>query len=197
MTKPVFDPTMVRLTHISGTVINSQKHSETHITSSGGGGYVGPNGGYVPAPKVQSQVQTTHEFWLRTANGVEKQFQFSNLNVPLCLNQEVTVLIASKPDGKQSWVVELINHNAKTRTSLIRPNKLVTQLDLDNVGWHTTFKIFGLAAAAVASVMYWSPVGAALTFGTFIYLTTKKYLYLDRVERALLDHIGQAARQLM
>lgn len=197
MTKFVFDATKVRLTHVSGTVISSKKHSETHITSSGGGGYVGPKGGYVAAPRVHSTVHRTHEMWLRTASGVEQQFRFVNLDVPLCESQQVTVLVAGTADGKQSRLVEVINHAAGTRTGLIRMNDLVIQLDLHGVGWHTTFKILGLVAAAVASIAYWSPVGAVLTVGIFMYLVTKKYLYLGKVERALAEYIGQVARQLM
>jgi hypothetical protein len=46
---------------ITGVVQGGQeKRSETHVSSSGGGGYVGKHGGHVGAPEVRSTVTTKH-----------------------------------------------------------------------------------------------------------------------------------------
>jgi hypothetical protein len=81
----------VHFSHVSGTVLSSRKHSETHVTSTGGGGRAGRNGGYVEAPKVRSTVVTRHEFWIRKTDGTEQVFQFTDRNIPLREGQQVSM----------------------------------------------------------------------------------------------------------
>ena len=76
---------------ITGEVMSSNKHSETQVWSSGGGGYVGPQGGQVAAPTVQSRAITNHEFWLKTTDGKEKSIQLSDVDIPLREGQKITL----------------------------------------------------------------------------------------------------------
>ncbi len=64
------------------THINSQRWSDTYVSSSGGGGYVGSEGGYVSAPAVRSNVQQRSrlEFWIRENNQTEHHIVLEDSN---------------------------------------------------------------------------------------------------------------------
>ena len=75
----------------TGEVISSNKRSETHIMSSGGGGHVDPQyGGHVAAAQVSSKVVTVHEFWFREENGKEIAVNMRDVNIPLAVGQKIT-----------------------------------------------------------------------------------------------------------
>lgn len=63
---------------IEGEVIHldTKNWSDTHVSSSGGGGYVGPKGGFVSAPSIHSTVTQRQQtkFWVREADGMECEF---------------------------------------------------------------------------------------------------------------------------
>ncbi len=48
-----------------GTVQGLRKWTETHVSSSGGGGYLYDGSGYISAPKVSSKIVERVEFWLK------------------------------------------------------------------------------------------------------------------------------------
>ncbi len=64
---------VIKFWPVSGIVLSTEKHSETHvkISSSGGGGTVGPSGGYVSPPQISSESKsvTHHEIWIKTDDG--------------------------------------------------------------------------------------------------------------------------------
>jgi len=93
---------------LTGIVISSQRHSETHVTSSGGGGYVGSNGGYVSAPTVSSYAIDCHDFWLKTTSGEEVSVQLRGMNIPLREGQKVVMLLVKKPKHSAKYAA-LIN----------------------------------------------------------------------------------------
>lgn len=51
---------------VTGEIMAQNKYSETHVSSSGGGGYIGAHGGHIRAPSVHSTTVTNHEFWIKT-----------------------------------------------------------------------------------------------------------------------------------
>lgn len=53
-------------------------YSETRVSSSGGGGYVGKHGGHVAAPTVTSHVTHHREFFLQD-EGQEKAFHLQDV----------------------------------------------------------------------------------------------------------------------
>jgi hypothetical protein len=76
-----------------GNVIGQQKWSETEVRTSGGGGYVGPQGGHVAAPKIESRQTTKQEFWIRDDEGIEKQYQFPDGSFPVREGQSVWIAL--------------------------------------------------------------------------------------------------------
>lgn len=100
----------------TGEVISSNKTSETHIMSSGGGGHVDPQyGGHVAAAQISSKVITVHEFWFREENGNEVAVNMRDVNIPLAVGQKITLLLSGLVNEKSgySYYVVLYNHSAK------------------------------------------------------------------------------------
>ena len=100
----------------TGEVISSNKRSETHIMSSGGGGHVDPQyGGHVAAAQVSSKVVTVHEFWFREENGKEIAVNMRDVNIPLAVGQKITLLFGSLINEKSGYGYSamLYNHSAK------------------------------------------------------------------------------------
>ncbi|MBB3175414.1 hypothetical protein FHR90_003269 [Endobacter medicaginis] len=57
-----------------GHVVGLQRWSETHVSSSGGGGHIDKYGGHIEATRISSTVQDRTEFWVKFDDGSEKQF---------------------------------------------------------------------------------------------------------------------------
>lgn len=76
-----------------GTVVSVKRWSDTHVSSSGGGGSVAPKyGGYVAAPKVHSEVVQRQEVFLRNHDGKEMAFELGGTNV--AAREGSTLLVA-------------------------------------------------------------------------------------------------------
>ena len=103
----------IQFWEITGEVMSSSKHSETQVWSSGGGGSVGPQGGYVAAATVHSKAITNHEFWLLTADGKEKVIQLKDVDIPIREGQKITLIAAQEKDSETAYYSVLVNHNAE------------------------------------------------------------------------------------
>ncbi|GEM_PF-6208170 len=85
-----------------GVVVGDKKWSDTHIYSSGGGGYVGPNGGYVSPPSVNSKIQQRHEAWFRMdGDNREISMDLSGHNIPLREGNKVAFIQACASDDTE------------------------------------------------------------------------------------------------
>ncbi len=120
----------------TGIVSGSTKSSETRVWGSGGGGYVGPRGGYVSAPTIQSTIIRKHEFWLTDKDGKEWPFKIGGPDIPLRDGQKVTV-IAGFPKGKDTgWNLLLHNYNANHYWFILSSDELVDYYRLASKwGW--------------------------------------------------------------
>lgn len=114
----------------TGEVIGNQKYSETYVSSSGGGGYVGNAGGYVNAPSVSSTAVTNHDFWIRTEEGEEKAIQLKHVDVPLRVGQKITLIAVAEKKSDEGWFTVLVNHNAKRHWFLHNYSNLSQSLKL-------------------------------------------------------------------
>ncbi|TVP92022.1 MAG: hypothetical protein EA348_02800 [Pseudomonadaceae bacterium] len=109
----------VKTDYFTGEVINTSKHSETYVTSSGGGGYVGPDGGHVNAPQVSSSTVTCHEFWIRQDDGRERSVSLRGYDIPLRAGQRVTMVMASDARADYGHYTTLVNHTADRHWNLM------------------------------------------------------------------------------
>lgn len=137
----------------SGEVMDSAKRSETHISSSGGGGHVSRDGGYVAPPTIQSKVITKHEFWMKTDEGQEMPVQLEGLDIPLLPGQKVTMLSVKKKDKDSGHYATLINHSAGQYWPVSKAGTLLSNFKMD----HQHALIFWLFTPAMA----W--LGASMT----------------------------------
>lgn len=97
----------------TGVVADSQKWSETHVSSSNGGGYVSREGGYISAPTINSSSSTKHEFWLELEDGTEKPIRLSDVDIPLRVGQKITMISIKLVDKIDEYWCALYNHTAK------------------------------------------------------------------------------------
>lgn len=120
---------------LTGEVLGSDKYSETHVSvsSSGGGGYVGPNGGHVSAPKVHSSSSsiTNHEFWIKTADGLEKDIKLKGADIPLRAGQKITLISAGRKGKDTGWYSVLVNHSAGKHWFINKADDLNNRLRIE------------------------------------------------------------------
>lgn len=133
----------VNFTVLSGEVVGSEKMSETHITSTGGNGQFDSNGQPI-AVHINSVMVINHEFWIRTADGIEHDVSFRGLDIPLRSGQNISLISAVSNDGEKLLHTHLQNHSS-TKTYLIRDAKaLNTDLGLSPFRWKPLLIAFAM-----------------------------------------------------
>lgn len=93
------DGTQVWLRKYTGIVQSVKDWSETHISSSGGGGYLSGGTGHVSAPRITSSSIHRQVFFLKCEDGTEKECDTNLINVHV--GHEVTMVWGGK-QGKDS-----------------------------------------------------------------------------------------------
>jgi len=181
----------------TGEVISTNKMSETHISSSGGGGHVDPQyGGHVAAAQISSTVITTHEFWLKEEDGTERAVQLRGKNIPLAVGQKVTLIAGSVLGEDQGYYVVLYNHNAKKHW-------------LIQDGWsfyschvpETTEFMMGvkLGAVVISALLSWYYISGYLAIAIVawsVYILASKIMKNDKSSKALDALFEKMAREL-
>ncbi len=117
---------------VTGKVLEDKKHSETHVSSDGGGGYVGQHGGYVSAAQVSSTAVTKQEIWIKTDSGHEHNLQLTGYDIPLRAGHEVSVLYANSQKATDQCRTAFINHTTNKYWFLTNTDNLISNLDLDS-----------------------------------------------------------------
>lgn len=115
---------------LSGEVIGSEKLNETLVSSSGGGGYVGKEGGHVAAAQISSVNVINHEFWIKTSNGKECDVKLRGYDIPLRTGQQITLISAGNKGGANVYHSVLVNHSADKQWVLKNGDGLNKQLAL-------------------------------------------------------------------
>ena len=80
------------LCRFEGQVLHADRSFETHVSSSGGGGSVGPGGGYVAAPQLSSQTTDHQTIFVRAKDGTERSFEWRDWNLPVRPGSTVAVV---------------------------------------------------------------------------------------------------------
>lgn len=113
-----------------GVVLDSQKRTESHVYSTGGGGTLYNGRGYVAAPQVNT-VNTLHQhIWIQGANGTEHCVKLHNVDVPLRPGQIVTTLTVSKPTLDHVYNAVLVNHSSQRYSELLSAEEINKWLGL-------------------------------------------------------------------
>src|SRR5260221_7698874 len=75
---------------LNGVVADNRHSSSTRVFSSGGGGYIGPNGGYIDAAEIHSEVTIRQSVWITDDESKDTEIWFRNRQVPLRVGHRVT-----------------------------------------------------------------------------------------------------------
>ena len=106
-----FDSNTLKFTDVTGTVLDSAKWSETHVSGGGGGGYAYEGSGQSSGVSISSSTSTQHDIWIKEdSTGKERPVQLSGADVPLRQGQRVTVVFVESAKG--SMTALLVNHDA-------------------------------------------------------------------------------------
>jgi hypothetical protein len=188
----------------TGEVLSTNKISETHVSSSGGGGYVDPQyGGQVAAAQVSSTVTINHEFWIKEEDGNERAVQLYG-DIPLKVGQKVTLILCTLLGEEKGYYVVLYNHNAKKHWFIFSGEKLYNNFFPSKAGLyadHPVFLLFNVKFMAyiVGSLLAWYFINfyaglAVLAWGIYrAFAAAKKQ---ENSGKALDAHLEKMAKDL-
>lgn len=132
---------------LRGEVMAVNNTSHTSVVSGGGGGWVGPYGGHVSAPVIESITRYSGSFWLRDREGKEYEIGTGRLHLALRPGHQVCVLLcgrAARP-RQQPLTCTVVNFTTDERLDVFTPHLLNRRMKL-------TRRVGALHLIAVAAV---------------------------------------------
>ncbi|GLR63957.1 hypothetical protein GCM10007878_13950 [Marinospirillum insulare] len=111
-------------------MLSQSKHSETHISSSGGSASTDRHGARVSGPTVSSDVVTKHEIWLKEEDGNEFSFTLINEDIPIREGQKISLIFCGLKDENDGYRSALVNHSSKKHWLFQNADSLIRLLDL-------------------------------------------------------------------
>lgn len=196
---------IIAFDRIAGEVIGTNKFSETHVTSSGGGGtvsgYVGPYGGHVggsvSAPVVTSHATTKHEFWIRTDTGKEVAIKLTGVDIPLRAGQNVTLYLARNSNASEGWYCIIVNHSSETHWLIYSGKELNKMLNIEvfsPVNWLIAGVIFVATTAMMSDGNLEMRYGLSLAVAFLLCAWIIKSIKANAVARKLQKHLESVAQ---
>ena len=177
---------------ITGVVLGSDKYSETHVSSSGGGGYVGPHGGHVTAPTVRSSTVTNHEFWIKTEDGAEEDIKFRCIDIPLRKEKKITIISAGQKGASKGWYAALINHNAKKYWHINKADDLCGLMKLETISLKSIVISIALWVS-IAQLFDSALAGLFIAIAFLLYRIIVKFSRVKKLATSLHAHIEEIA----
>lgn len=178
-------------TSYSGTVLADKRLSETHITTSGGGGTIRNGEGDVSAPKVSSNIVTNQDIWLRDNAGNECVLRLKGCDIPVLEKQRISVVVFHC--GDYSNEILLFNHNMKTWHGLCSLGNYAQRYELP-----LPFGGFKTGPAIIAGLSLWFITGTfivGLIAGVAIYaVLDRKQAPVERVYKEQYEAALQAIK---
>jgi len=180
---------------VTGYVLSNEKYSETKLSSSGGGGYVGRSGGLVEAPDIHSQSITCHEFWLKSEDGKEENVQVRGADIPLREGQKISIIYLSERGGSDSYHALLINHNAnKYWFTKGLPADYVFYLSKDKI---LLRGIIYYVLAAIVSCIFFGIDGFGIAIFIALPLLGYKLIQNGRLTKKMLAHLESLPEKIL
>lgn len=134
----------------TGVVTSIKDRSETRLHSSGGGGHVGPQGGYVPPPTIHMEKTDRLEIWIKTDGGGEECFELPTADIQLKVGQRITLIFYAGQEG-ENHVSILVNHNAQRHWFLLNADSLAQAIAVNPI--HTILGSLALRSSAVVHTL--------------------------------------------
>ena len=107
------DQGTVTFHEVRGTVLSGATGTRTNVSLSGGGGHVGPNGGYVAAPQLHTSSTDVQSLWIRTDEGRDDHFSLVGTTAAVTEGQRVVMVLGKASTSPEYWPVVLVNNNSK------------------------------------------------------------------------------------
>jgi hypothetical protein len=146
----------------SGRVDHITLRSNTEVWTQGGGGYVGPHGGYLSAPQVQSRTTEYKEVRISSDDGSVRTIDAAG-RVTCVPGDRISFIYASEPAVAKGPLVGIINYTEGRWWSFDRPGLTTEPL-------HRIFKRMRILGV----------IGAALTVGSW-----EHYKWADTASAAI------------
>ena len=89
------------LCRFEGVVVHADRRFETHVSSSGGGGYIGPSGGYLAEPQIRSTTTDHQTIFLRGSDGSEQSFDLQDWDLAVRPGSRMVVVWGAR-DGRSN-----------------------------------------------------------------------------------------------
>ena len=192
----------------TGTVTDSQKRSETHISSSGGYGYIHNGTGSITSPRIHSTVINKHEIWLKHEDGTESTHKIGGADIPLRVGQKVT-LIAGFPQTETGWNLLLYNYNAQKYWYVLNTDEICDYYKLTRkwgrevyLGTFLLFPIVSILPMFLGDqgsqlVVFTMPLGLGLAL--YYIFTSKKRVNAERerIANLLRQHLNTRLTQII
>lgn len=184
----------VEFSKVTGEVLSQNKYSETRVSSSGGGGYIGKQGGHVQAPKIQTTIIKKQEFWIKKADGTEESVKLTGYDIPLREGQFITLISATINDAKSTYYTALVNHSAKNHHVISNASDLNKYLKLDVISSTPTTILFVASVIfGAATNFFLGAIGVVATGIVSIFRFLFNKPRINKMIRSLDQHIEQLA----
>lgn len=103
----------------AGEVVKVQRWSDTHVRSSGGGGYVDPKfGGFVSPPQIYSDIKQRCSIFVRDCNGIETEFDVSSLKLSFNEGNKVFFVWGSMSGDEIGPYAYVANYTTQRKSSI-------------------------------------------------------------------------------
>ncbi|HGO9799658.1 TPA: hypothetical protein ACLEB8_004846 [Pseudomonas aeruginosa] len=180
MEEVIIDGKTVQFRVIRGEVLSTDRNYETHVTATGGGGYVDKHGGYVAPPKITSHAIEKHEFWIKDETGVERSFWLHNARVPLRPGQLISVVLAHRTEDESSRVVAVVNHSAENWNRVSHIKQTSAELRLIKQPLHVPVGIVGAILFAIGMGVTGSSTLIGLGFAGMAYCAYRTFMIFTK-----------------
>jgi len=99
----------VLVRRVVGQVLHAERSFETTVEGSGGGGWVGPNGGQVGDVTVSSHASEHQKVFIRTNAGHEESFDFRDWNLSVRPGSQLALITFVESDERTQVVLATRN----------------------------------------------------------------------------------------
>lgn len=154
----------IKVYSFTGQVVDSNKHLETKVTGSGGGGAMYQGNGAIAPVSIQSSTTVHDQFFLVNEDGKEISVKLQNWDVSLRSQHTLQVIWAIPGKATTGPYVTIKNHNLNELSWSQQQLKAVVSPCL------LKHALIGIGAAIVLGYLLSS-------FGTFIIVGIMTYIY--------------------
>lgn len=160
----------VAIEAIACTVLETQRWSETHVRSSGGGGYIQGGSGMISAPRVDSTTVDRNEVWLRRKD-TGREFSVEPHFVLKCRpgHELSLVLVRRRSAGYGQWLAAA-NHATGSWQEIAHYDSVLRFLRLRA----SRFLLFAGWALVLTCAILWFASGGKMTLEAMLNIFQSK-----------------------